>query len=59
MAPDLLIPRALQGNISITKYCMNLGKTKLDLHLDGGLGGAHVGQSFATGNRHFDSFVEY
>jgi hypothetical protein len=38
---------------------MNLGKTKLDLHLDGGLRGAHVGQSFATGNGHFDSFVEY
>jgi hypothetical protein len=37
---------------------MNLGKTKLDLHLDGGLRGAHVGQSFATGNRNFVAFVE-
>ncbi len=31
---------------------MNLGKTKLDLHLDGGLRGAHVEQSFATGTAH-------
>jgi len=38
---------------------MNLGNKRLNLHLDGGLRGAHIGQSFATGNRHFDSFVEY
>ena len=37
---------------------MNLGITKLGLHLDGGLRGAHVGQSFATGNRNFVAFVE-
>jgi hypothetical protein len=37
---------------------MNLGITKLGLHLDGGLRGAHVGQSFATGNCNFVAFVK-